>query len=58
MPLEKMNKILLQVNFKLHMLAEWWNPLSRAQGLCAVSPQPCIYLKLFENSWVILQELL
>ena len=44
--LKKINKILLQVNFKLHMLAELWNPLSQAQGLYVVSPQPCIYLKL------------
>lgn len=46
MSLEKINKILLEVNFKLHMLAEWWNPLSQVQGLYAVSLQPCIYLKL------------
>lgn len=40
MSLEKINKILLEVNFKLHMLAEWWNPLSQVQGLYAVSLQP------------------
>lgn len=56
MSLEKINRILLKVNFKLHMLVEWWNPLSQAQGFSVVSLQHRIYLKL--NSWVILQELL